>query len=88
LYLYDPSDLADVASGAMESFEPQPYTHLDIGEHMLFNPDNVDVPMLGDGIQRRYLFGDMAYDRVHERLYVLELFADSAKPVVHVWGVQ
>ncbi len=87
LVLFDPSDLAEVAAGTMESWEPQPYANLDIEEHLLFNPDNVDIHMLGDGIQRRYLFGDAAYDRVHDRLYVLELFADGAKPAVHVWRV-
>jgi hypothetical protein len=30
----------------------------------------------------------VAYDRDNGRLYVLELFADDVKPVVHVWQVQ
>jgi hypothetical protein len=29
----------------------------------------------------------VAYDRDHDLLYVLEQFADEAKPVVHVWRV-
>ncbi len=88
LVLYDSSDLAKVAAGTMDSWEPQPYAHLDIGEHMLFNPANVDLEMLGEGVQRRYLFGDAAYNEKTDRLYVLELFADEAKPVVHVWQIQ
>lgn len=44
--------------------------------------------MLGTGGQRRYRIGDIAYDRANDLLYVLELFADSAKPVVHVWRVR
>ncbi len=86
--LYDPADLAKVASGAIKSWDPQPYDHLDIGEHLLDNPSDVDLEMLGEGIQRRYRFGDVAYDRDNNRIYVLELFADDAKPVVHVWDIR
>lgn len=85
--LYDPADLAKVASGAIKSSDPQPYAHLDIGDHLLYNPSGADLEMLGEGIQRRYLFGDVAYDRDNNRIYVLELFADDAKPVVHVWNI-
>jgi hypothetical protein len=35
----------------------------------------------------RYSVCDVAYDRGNGLLYVLELFADGAKPVVHVWRV-
>jgi hypothetical protein len=44
--------------------------------------------MLGTGVQRRYRIGAVAYDRGNGRLYVLELFADEAGPVVHVWEVR
>ena len=87
LVLYDPAELAEVAAGAMEPWEPQPYAHVDIGDHLFYNPSGVEVALVGDGIQRRFLFGDVAYDRNRGRLYVLELFADDAKPVVHVWRV-
>ena len=43
--------------------------------------------MIGSGDQRRYRLGDVAYDRVNGLLYVLELYADGAAPVVHVWHV-
>ncbi|MBN1180351.1 MAG: hypothetical protein JXD18_14155 [Anaerolineae bacterium] len=85
--LYDPADLARVASGEMASWEPQPYAAVDIDEHMFFNPAGVELDLLGAGEQRRYRIGDVAYDRDHGLLYVLELFADGAKPVVHVWRV-
>ena len=85
--LYNPDDLAQVAAGTMESWEPQPYAHLDVGEHIFDNPAGVDLGMLGEGVQRRYLFGAAAYDRANGRLYVLELFADNSKPVVHVWQI-
>jgi hypothetical protein len=43
--------------------------------------------MLGQGPQRHGRIGAAAFDRTTGRLYVLELFADAAKPVVHVFGV-
>jgi len=86
--LYDPADLADVAAGRVEPWEPQPYAALDIDEHLFLNPAGIGPEMLGTGPQRRFRIGDVAYDRAHGLLYVLELFADEAKPVVHVWRVE
>ncbi|SEH06065.1 hypothetical protein [Candidatus Venteria ishoeyi] len=85
--LYDPADLALVATGQKQSWEPQPYASLDIEEHLLLNPDGVETAMLGTGPQRRLKIGDVAYDRNHGLLYVLELYADNSKPVVHVWKI-
>ncbi|MBN2086127.1 MAG: hypothetical protein JW748_12985 [Anaerolineales bacterium] len=87
LIFYNPADLARVAAGEMESWEPQPYAILDIDEHLFLNPTGTDLEMLGEGEQRRYRIGDVAYDRANGVLYVLELYADGAKPVVHVWRV-
>lgn len=84
---YDPADLARVTSGEIAPWEPQPYEFMNIDEHMFFNPSGVDLDMLGSGNQRRYRLGDVAYDRENGLLYVLELFADGAKPVVHVWRI-
>ncbi len=86
--LYDPADLAQVAAGEMMSWEPQPYATVDIDETLFLNPAGIEPDMLGTGIQRRYRIGPVAYDRNNDLLYVLELFADEAKPVVHVWVVQ
>lgn len=88
IILYDPSDLARVAAGEMESWEPQPYAHLDIDEHLFMNPDSVDLATIGEGDQRRFRIGATAYDRDNDLLYVLELYADGAKPIVHVWRVR
>ncbi|MBE2200829.1 MAG: hypothetical protein IAE79_19615 [Anaerolinea sp.] len=87
LIFYDPADLARVAAAEMESWEPQPYAVLDVDEHLYLNPPVWDEINLGWGDQRRYRLGDVAYDRENGLLYVLELFADGAKPVVHVWQV-
>ncbi len=87
LILYNPDDLALVAAGKMESWEPQPYAVLDIDEHLYLNPPESDRIELGWGDQRRSRIGAAAYDRQNGYLYVLELYADGAKPVVHVWRV-
>jgi hypothetical protein len=85
--LYDPADLARVAAGELAPWGPQPYAFLDVDEYLFLNPAGVEEAMLGTGVQRRFRIGAVAYDRDHALLYVLELFADEAKPVVHVWEV-
>ncbi len=83
--LYDPADLARVAAGQLEAWQPQPYAMLDIDEYLYLNPPTWDLVELGWGDQRRSRLGDIAFDRQNGLLYVLELYADGAKPVVHVW---
>lgn len=86
--LYDPADLARVAAGEIESWQPQPYAVIDIDEYLYLDPPEWDEIELGWGDQRRHRVGDVAYDEASGLLYVLELYADGAKPVVHVWRVQ
>ena len=86
--LYDPADLAQVASGTMEPWEPQPYASIDIDEHLYLDPPEWDLFALGWGDQRRNRIGPTAYDRDSNLLYVLELFGEESKPVVHVWRVR
>ena len=85
--LYDPADLARVASNELQPWEPQPYATVGIDDSLLLNPMRVEEDMLGTGVQRKTRIGDVAYDRANNLLYVLELFADGAKPVVHVWKI-
>lgn len=87
ILFYDPDDLAAVASNQMNSWEPQPYAVLEIDSYLFHNPDRVETDLIGDGQQRRFRIGDIAYDRVNQILYLVELFADGAKPVIHVWSV-
>lgn len=86
--LYDPMDLIKVAKKEIEPYEPQPYAFLDIDDHLFLNPAEIELEMLGSGVQRRYRLGDISFDRENGFLYVLELFADEAKPVIHVWKIQ
>lgn len=85
--LYDPTDLAKVASGQMEPWQPQPYATIDIDEYLYLNPPEWDLVELGWGDQRRSRLGDISFDRKNGLLYVLELYADGAKPVAHVWSI-
>ena len=88
LILFDPNDLAKVASGQMESWQPQPYAVIDIDEYLYLDPPEWDKVELGWGDQRRNRIGDVSYDRASGLLYVLELYADGAKPIVHVWRIK
>lgn len=86
--LYNPDDLAAVARGERKPWQPQPYASVALDEHLLSNPGHVEEDMIGTGAQRRFRIGSVAYDRAHDLLYVLELFADGAKPVIHVWRIR
>jgi len=85
--LYDPHELAKVARGELESWQPQPYAVIDIDEYLYLDPPEWDEVDIGWGDQRRSRIGDVSFDRANGILYVLELYADGAKPIVHVWRV-
>jgi len=44
--------------------------------------------MIGSGAQRAYRIGALALDAANHRLYLLELFAEDAAPIVHVFEVR
>ena len=82
IIFYDPADLAAVARGDMESWEPQPYASRSIDEY-LFDP--------GFNLERgkRYLVGAVCFDRARGLLYVIERMAgEEEKSLVHVWKVE
>ena len=84
---YNPADMGRVAAGEMEPWEPQPYAKLNLETWLFHNPDNIEPDMLGVGVQRRMQIGAIAFDRANGLLYILELFAEGAKPVVHVFRI-
>jgi hypothetical protein len=88
LLLYDPDDLARVAAGTLAAWAPQPYAYLDVEPWLYRNPSGVDLEEIGPGVQQRFRLGDVTYDRASGLLYLLELYADGAKPVVHVFRVR
>jgi hypothetical protein len=85
--LYNPSDLAEVANGHKKPYEPQPYAVVRPDKNLFLNSQD-DIDDRGAGDRRRYRLGAVAYDRQNDLLYVLERYADGAKPVVHVWQVR
>jgi hypothetical protein len=77
ILFYDPADLAAVAAGKMEPWQPQPYATIRI-DSLLYNVK---------GPQQKYHVRAAAFDRDRGFLYVMEPWADGDKPIVHVWRV-
>lgn len=80
IIFFDPADLAKVAEGTLESYEPQPYAILDIDGYLL-------DPGYDFERGKRYLLGACAFDRENGILYVMERLADEDKSVVHAFKV-
>jgi hypothetical protein len=78
IIFYNPTQLALVARGKLKSYQPQPYTSLNIDPY-LFNVKNRQ--------QKSHVKG-VTFDRVHGLLFVVEPFVDGDKPIVHVWKVR
>ncbi|HII39206.1 TPA: hypothetical protein HA318_04365, partial [Candidatus Micrarchaeota archaeon] len=77
LLFYDPNDLARVASGEWESWQPQPYASLSIENQMYYRGSSNTFQRLGG----------VTFDREHGILYVAEGFGDGEKPLVHAWRI-
>jgi len=77
MIFYDPADLAAVAHGTMEPWEPQPYATMDIDEHLFALR----------GTQQKHHIADVSFDRARGYLYAFEPLADGDKSLVHVWSV-
>lgn len=81
MLFYNPDDLAAVADGTMQPYEPQPYAVLDGGVYA-FN----QFSLCGAAA-----FAGAAYDREHQLLYVAEAGIDGnydpKKPIIHVFKI-
>ncbi len=79
IIFYNPSDLAKVARGELEPYEPQPYATLNIDDYLFNRPTNEIQP-----------FGAVSFDREHGILYAFEFRGDSEidNPLVHVWKIK
>lgn len=77
---YDPDDLAAVAHGELETWEPQPYATMSLDSY-LFDP--------GFNYERgkRYLLGAVTFDREQGYLYIIERQADEEKSLIHVFQI-
>jgi len=80
MIFFDPNQLAAVAQGHIQPYEPQPYATLDLTPY-LFDP-NIDL-----GEYKRDLVGAAAFDREHGYLFVVERLADEYKSVIHVFQI-
>jgi len=78
---FDPADLAKVAQGTMQTWQPQPYETLDLDRYF-FDP-NIDVIRY-----KRDLVGAIAYDRERGFLYVAEKQVDEEKSIIHVFKIR
>ena len=81
IIFYDPADLAAVAEGRLQPWQPQPYATLDIND-VLFDP-GFDFPRY-----KRWSLGAACFDREQGHLFIIERRADEEKSVVHVWQVE
>ncbi len=79
MLFYDPADLADVAKGEKQPYDPQPYATLDCGDHAFHSSSECS-----DGAG----FRSCAYDRENQLLYVAEPNVDGAKAVIHVFKIK
>ncbi len=77
MLFYDPSDLAAVARGQMQPWEPQPYATMDLDE-VLYNVT---------GAQQKHHVAACAFDRGHGRLFLFERLVDEERSIVHVWHI-
>ncbi len=78
IIFFDPADLAAVALGEMEPYEPQPYAVMNI-DSLLYH---IDSPQMRDHLKAA------TFDREHGYLYIFEPLVDDDKPIVHVWKVR
>ncbi len=79
ILFYDPDELAAVAHGEWETWEPQPYASMSI-DGFLFDPG------FDHERGKRYLLGAAAFDRQNGLLYIIERLADEDRSLVHVFG--
>jgi hypothetical protein len=78
IVFYDPADLAAVARGDAQPYEPQPYATLDIDEHLYHVTST----------RQWHHVGAASFDRARGLLYVFEPLADGDKSLVHVWRLE
>jgi hypothetical protein len=77
IIFYDPADLAAVANGQKETWEPQPYATVAIDPYLYHVTST----------QQKEHVGAASFDRQRGLLYVFEPLADGEKSLVHVWKV-
>jgi hypothetical protein len=74
---YNPTDLAAVASGSSASYAPQPYAVMKIDSYLYHYTST----------RQKNHISDVAFDRTHGLLYMMEPLADGDKGIIHVFRV-
>lgn len=77
ILFYDPADLASVARGELEPWQPQPYATLNIDDYLFSIRSQ----------QQKEHVGDAAFDRERGLLFIMEPLADEDKSLIHVWRI-
>lgn len=77
IIFYDPADLAAVAQGTLETWEPQPYAVMNIDPYLYHITT----------AQQKHHVATAAFDRSHSLLFVMEPLVDEDRPIIHVWRV-
>jgi len=77
MIFYDPADLAAVAQGQTETWEPQPYAVLNI--------DEVLYHIQSD--QQKHHLAAAAFDHQHGYMFVIEPLVDEDRSIIHVWQI-
>lgn len=86
LLFYNPQEILDVASGSLQTWEPQPYAVLQL-EEQFYYPNNHNPEYISEFKGA----GGMAYDSDRNLLYVFEKGVtgnDNSVSIVHVWRVE
>ncbi len=78
IIFYNPADLATVAQGRMQPWQPQPYATLNIDQYLYH---------IVSGQQKSHV-NAASFDRQRGLLYMFEPLADEDKSLIHVWRVQ
>lgn len=80
IIFFDPADFAAVARGEKQTFNPQPYAHLNL-DPVLFAPgfDLWDY--------KRYSLGACCFDRENSLLYIFERQVVDGASLIHTWFI-
>ena len=80
ILFFNPEDLARVAVGEAETYDPQPYALMDLTSYWF-------DPQIRLERYKRDLVGAAAFDRENGLLYIVERLADADKSVIHVFRI-
>ena len=78
IIFYNPADFAAVATGEMETWQPQPYAVLNIDQYLYHIESS----------QQKYHVGAASFDCSRGLLYIFEPLSDGEKSLIHIWQIR